>query len=373
MSAEDGFFDLTKEQVAELGIMVTETEDGCQIGSIAGEIFEIVNTTATDERRDPKLYIPMFAQTAHVGESETRVLIDPLTRETAGYVFPLTAFRDSENFDGMWPRRYADIAFRFATSRENIGKFSALVSIESLRDRRLFLDEVLDDALSIVVLGNRARQGLGVDNDTLELMLLKQGVNVVHSRADLLPRAPESDWNARLKLAKPGDLVAGEAAVFLSLLKGADRDRLGVGAFMHLYQALEFCIDHIFSWGVEKIANEGLDTWDMKAELSKITGETHRLGLLDSQCLASLPSRSILNDLADRSKNFLIALGVEPDADAAWYKLLYKCRNIIVHNQIIMMKTPDVPLQDLVAILRTASMEILFSFNRPTLSIVKSK
>ncbi len=366
MSGEGGFFDLTREQVAELGITIAETDSGCQVASSAGEIFEIINTTAPDERRDPKRYTSMLAQTAHVGESETCQLIDPLTRESVGYVFPLTAFRNTDNFDGIWLRRFADIAFRTATSRENLSRFSAATSIESLRGQSLFLDDALDDTLAVVVLGNQALEKLGVEIETLEFMLFKQGLNVVHSRADLLPHGPVSDWSARVRLTKPGDLVAGEAAVFLSLLKSADRDRLGVGAFMHLYQALEFCIDHIFGWGVAKIASQGLDTWGMKAELSKITGESHRLGLLDSQYLSGLPSRSIFSDLSACSREFLSALKVDFQPDAPWHKLLYKCRNIIVHNQIMMMKTPNVPLQDLVTTLRAASMEVLFSFTKPT-------
>lgn len=369
MAGDDGFFDLTKGQVVELGITVTETEDGCQVRSSAGEIFAIANTAMPDEQRDPKQYTATFAQTAHVGERETRELIDPLTRQSAGYVFPLTAFRDPENFEGTWRRRFADIAFRAATSHQSISQFSAAISIESLRNRRLFLDEVLDDALSIVVLGNTSIERFGINNETLDFMLFKQGINVLHSRTDLLPRAPASAWSSRLKLVKPGDLVANEATVFLNLLRNADRDRLGVGAFMNLYQIFEFCIDHIFGWGVEKIANEGLDTWGMKSELSKITGESHRLGLLDSQCLPGLPNRNILNDLAQGSREFLIALGIDFDADAPWHKLLYKCRNIIVHNQIAMIKRSHVPLHDLIVTLRAASMEILFSFARPAAAI----
>ncbi len=369
MAGGDGFFDLTKEQVVELGIKVTESKVGCQVRSSAGEIFEIANTAMPDEQRDSKQYTVRFAQTAHVGERETRELTDPSTRQSAGYVFPLTAFRDSDNFDGTWPRRFADVAFRAATSHQSISQFSAPISIESLRNRRLFLDEVLDDALSIVVLGKTSVERFGVNNEALDLMLFKQGINVLYSRTDLLPRAPASVWSSRLKLAKPGDLVASEATVFLNLLRSADRDRLGVGAFMNLYQIFEFCIDHIFGWGVEKIANEGLDTWGMKSELSKITGESHRLGLLDSQCLPGLPNRNTLNDLAQGSREFLTALGVAFDADAAWHKLLYKCRNIIVHNQMAMIKTSHVPLHDLIVTLRAASIEILFSFARPASAI----
>lgn len=304
-----------------------------------------------------------------MGELETRQLVYAETQERAGYIFPLTAFRDSENFDGTWLRRFADVGFRFAASRESISTFGAAVSIESLRNRNLFVDEVLDDTLSVIVIGNAAREKLGVDIDTLELMLFKFGVNVVRSRSDILPRAPAAEWSSRLRLSTPGNLVAAESSIFLSLLKSADRDQLGVGAFMHLYQTLEFCIDHIFSWRIEEIAREGLDTWSMKEQLSKITGGSHRLGLLDTKYLSALARRSCLNELSEGSRRFLTALGMEFELDAPWHKLLYKCRNIIVHNQMMMMKTANVPLQELVQTLRSASFEILFSFSKDTTAI----
>lgn len=47
---------------------------------------------------------------------------------------------------------------------------------------------------------------------------------------------------------------------------------------------------------------------------------------------------------------------------------LNKCRNIIVHNQIMMMKVPNAPLQALTSTLRTASIEILFSFAMPAIA-----
>lgn len=365
MAISDGFFDLSKDEVAELAIEISETDEGCRVDASAGELFEIVNCAAPDERRDPSLYSVFVCQTAHVGERETRRLDDPITGATLGYVFPVTAFRDSENFSGIWPRRFADVAFRYATAVSILAEFRATVSIESLRDRKLYLDQVFDDTLSIAVLGNAARDGLAVDADTLELMLFKQGVGIVNSRLDLLPNPASPPWSSRIKLVKPGRLVAREAAVFLSLLKSADRDRVGIGAFMHLYQALEFCIDHIFGWGVKRIARERLDTWEMKNQLSRITGESHRLSLLDAECLPTLPSRASLNQLADVCRDFLSALTVEFDPDAPWHKLLYKCRNIIVHNQIMMMKVPNVPLQTLVATLRAASIEILFCFAMP--------
>lgn len=365
MATDGGFFDLSKDDVAELGIEVSETDIGCRVEANGGELFEIVNCTAADEHRDPSLYSVFICQTAHVGERETSVLIAPKTGITIGYVFPIAAFRDSENFEGKWLRRFADVGFRHATSLPVLATFGAAVSIRSLRDQRHYLDQVFDDRLSIVVLGNEALDGLSVDTGTLELMLFRQGVGIVSSSLDILPNPAPSPRSSRIKLVKPGPLVAQESAVFLSLLKSADRDRVGIGAFMHLYQALEFCIDHIFGWRVEKIAKDGLDIWEMKDQLSRITGESHRLSLLDSECLRTLPSRATLSDLADSCRDFLKALQVEVDTDAPWHKLLYRCRNIIVHNQIMMMKVPGIPLQPLVATLRAASIEILFCFALP--------
>jgi hypothetical protein len=362
MAAADGFFDLSKHEVAELAIEISETDEGCRVDSIAGQLFEVVNCAVPDERRDPLLYSSFVCQTARVGERETCALVVPITGATLGYVFPVTAFRDSENFQGAWPRRFADVGFRYATTFSALSNFGAAVSIESLRGHKLYLDQVFDDRLSIAVLGNDAREGLGVDPDTLELMLFKQGIGIVNSRLDILQTTVPSPWSNRIKLTKPGPLVAREAAVFLSLLKSADRDRVGIGAFMHLYQALEFCIDHIFGWGVEKIARQRLDTWEMKNQLSQITGEPYRLSLLDAEYLRTLSSRATLNDLADGCRDFLSALSVEFDGDTPWHKLLYKCRNIIVHNQIMMMKVPNVPLQTVVNTLRAAAIEILFCF-----------
>lgn len=362
MAAADGFFDLSKDEVAELAIKVIEMDGDCRVDSDAGQLFEVANCTEPDERRDPLLYSSFVCQTAHVGERETRVLVDATTGATLGYVFPVTAFRDKENFIGTWPQRFADVAFRYATTFSALTTFGASVSIESLRGRKLYLDQVFDDRLSIAVLGNEARETLSVNADTLELMLFKHGVGIVNSRLDILQAPIQSSWTSRIKLTKPGQLVAQEAAVFLSLLKSADRDLMGIGAFMHLYQTLEFCIDHIFSWGVARIAQQQLDTWEMKSQLSQITGEPYRLSLLDLEHLRTLSSRATLNDLSDSCREFLRALNVEFDSNMHWHKLLYKCRNIIVHNQIMMMKVPNAPLKMLITTLRTASVEILFCF-----------
>ncbi len=366
MPTTGGFFDLSKDEVAELAIHISETDDGCLVNSNAGALFEISNCTQPDERRDPGLYSVIVGQTAFVGERESRPLIAPTSGATLGYVFPVTAFRDSDNFDGLWPRRFADIGFKFATMLPNLAEFGNSVSTESLRGQRVYLDQVFNDALSIVVLGRAVLDQMTVGSETLELMLFKEGIDQVRSRHDVLRDPPSWPWRNRVKLTKPGKLVEDEAAVFLSLLRSADRDRLGIGAFMHIYQAIEFCIDHIFGWGVKKIAVDQPDTWEMKNRLSQITGEAHRLSLLDADCLSTLPSRDSLNQLADCCRDFLKALNVEFSEESPWHKLLYRSRNIIVHNQIMMMKVQNLPLQELVSALRTASMEILFSFAKPT-------
>ena len=360
----DGFFDVPKEAVSELEIEVVETEEGCRVASKAGDLFEIVNGAPPDVRRNPTLYSVFVCQTEHTGELDTRPLLDSTLGKTVGYVFPVTAFRGGEAIDGTWPRRFADIGFRHATQLPILSEFGAAISISAIRDRKVYLDEVFNDDLSIAVLSNDARDALAVAPDTLELMLFKQGIEIVHSRFDIRSDPPALSGLTAARLIKPGPRVAGEATVFLSLFKSADRDQTGVGAFLHLYQALEFCIDHIFGWDVTRIGHDtSLDTWAMKEQLSRITGETYRLSLLDARFLRALPSRAPLNQLAQACSNFLKALEIEFETDAPWFKLLYKSRNIIVHNQMKMMKATSVPLRDLITTLREAAIEILFYFS----------
>lgn len=365
MYTGDSFFDLSKEQAKELGITLSNDEKGCKIASVTGDLFEVVNTTQPDERRDASLYKTFLVQSYHAGERESRQIQAAPSQETLGYIFPIAAFRDSENFEGKWVKRFADVGFRAVTSYEYFANFGANISVDTLRGRQVYLDDVLDESLSIVVFGRQSLEKMEVDDATLRLMLLRRGLNVVDSIYDYTSKLSKSEWNYKVKLDSPGKILSSEAWVFLDLFKSVDQGHSLIGSFMSLYQALEFCIDHIFTWEVARIADSNLNTWDMKSELSKVTGESHRLGILDIECINGLKSRSILRDLAEVCREFLHSLEIDVDEDAPWYKLLYKCRNVLVHNQLMMLKKRDVPLSDLVTSFREASIEILFAFSKP--------
>lgn len=363
---ESRLFDLSKDQVAELGIRIEHGRGSAHVTSTSGPLFDIINGIGADDERDINNYHVRVCYTGFSGESQTTSLLAADSDKTIGYIFPITSFRSGDNLGGAWPRRFADVGFRSVTVPDTLAIFSNFGSTATYRGAELFLDEVIPDELSVMVLGRESLAQWGVDLKTTELMLTRAGVSLLSSLDDVATAHIAGSWTAKTRLMKPGPLVADDAQVFLNLVRSADHDRVGVGAFMHLYQAMEFCIDHIFNWGVSQIAKESLDTWEMKARLSEITGESHRLGILDAHCLGEIRSRGSLIELQGSCSDFLNKLSVEHDASWSWHRLLYKCRNIVVHNQVKMLKASAVPLQHLNTCLRAAALDILFAFSLPT-------
>lgn len=363
--SEPRLFDLSKQQITELDIRIQHERGVAHISSNAGPLFDILNNIEADEQRDVNLYKANFCYTGFHAQSQTSALVDLSTDRTIGYVFPITAFRDSESFSNNWERRFADVGFRRVINLETLAVFSTSGSVVAYRGNDFYLDEVIPDDLSILVLGTEGLEGLDADLASLELMLSKAGITLLDSPGETQFAPKAASWKRRVKLSKPGQLASSDAPVFLSLIQSADRDPVGVGAFMHLYQILEFCIDNIFDWGVNAIATESLDTWTMKARLSEITGESYRLSVLDTDCLKTLHSREPLNILRASCSEFLTKLDIIHDETNPWYKLLYKCRNVIVHNQIKMLKSSSVTLSELNTCLRAAALEVLFAFDRP--------
>jgi hypothetical protein len=130
VSRENRFFDLTQKEVAELGIVVAEADEGFQVGSNSGPIFTIKNPTDPDEQRPVNAYTTFLAQTAHVAERDTCRVVAPISDRTLGYVFPIAAFRDPENFEGIWLKRFADVS----------GQLFRLKASPSFMPRALLID-----------------------------------------------------------------------------------------------------------------------------------------------------------------------------------------------------------------------------------------
>ncbi len=366
MNEVPGLLDLSIGQINELGVRIVHEDGRARIFSNYGMLFEIRHGIGSDEQRDITKYHVRMCYSGFPGEAQTSRLRLRNSGTTIGYVFPLTALRDAEHLGDVWPRRFADVGFRSTINIETLSRFANVGSVGGYRDQALFLDELLSDDLSILVVGYENIKIGGISAPVLELMLLKEGITLLSGLEELRVARKADNWRYQITMAKPGEIVTADAAIFLNLIKSADQDRIGVGAFMHLYQAMEFCIDHIFSWGIEKIAHSNFDTWEMKNRLSEITGEKHRLRILDTECLSSLQNRTSLSELRDSCQMFLTAVGVDYKEDSGWYSLLYKARNIIVHNQIKMMRAATVPLTELNSCLRVASLDILFAFDKPT-------
>ncbi|MDP4005776.1 hypothetical protein [Methylobacterium sp. NEAU K] len=367
MSPQERFFGLTRHEVAELGITIEHGERTATIKASSSRVFDLTHGVTVDQPRDESKYLVEICCTGFPGESNIINLKEKLSSQSIGYIFPVTSFRTGEYIEGVWPRRYAEVGFRKITNLEKLSAFSESGSIDSFKEKTLCLDDVISDEVGILVVGVEQMQRLGMTLDMLELLLLKDGITIVRSLDEVGHAICKENWRSTINISVPDEIILSESVVLRQLFKSADADITGVGAFLLMYQAFEFCIDHIFAWAMHELARGGLTTWDMKARLSEVTGERFRLGVLDSKCLTRLTSRSSLDELKESSKIFLLAVGVEDQLeDQGWASLVYKVRNVIVHNQIKMMKAPQATLFDLNRALRQACLDILLSFSKPT-------
>ena len=373
MSGGNGFFGLSGEDVSKLDLNFILQDNGILVTSSAGDLFEVRHDIQSDSQRDLKKYWVYICSSGFSGEAQTSRIKSNETGETLGYIFPITAFRNNSNIDGDWAKRFADVGFRSVVTAECLAAFSLGISIDQLKGRSVYLDEILPDTFSLLVVGFEAASKANISREILELMLLKHEIVVLRNYGDFVQTPVSRPWRLTLSLSLPSELIATEADVFIKLIKNADRDQIGIGAFLSLYQALEFCIDHIFSWSVTEIATSGVDVWELKSRLFDATSEKQRLAVLDSKCLANLRSRESLAALKESCGRFLSSVSVEYKEDADWFSLLYKARNIIVHSQIKMMRTDSVPLKELNMCLRAAAFDILFAFDKPVTSHSKNE
>lgn len=117
-------------------------------------------------------------------------------------------------------------------------------------------------------------------------------------------------------------------------------------------------------------ATTPLTPWLVKERLEKIGQEKRRLHLLDSHCVPAIGRRDGLDDLKSACVKLLVKLNIAHDEKSQWTVLLYKVRNSVVHNQILLLKSNA--LEDLGEVnqsIRRAALDLLFSFEKPDDSV----
>jgi hypothetical protein len=364
MSQQKRLFGLTQDEEADLGIQFEHELDRSVVQSAAGELFQIRNCLNSAEQRELKNYEVQCCHTGVANQSAITCVRSHESGNTIGYIFPVTAFREQVGEPDDWITKFADVAFRGVVSKGFLTSFANAGDISALRDREIYLDDILSDDVSILVYGSEVAKSDGLDQAMIELSMLKSGIMTLSDLGDLDWSFPDFNYTKNLNIKKVSPVFCNETSIIKDLICISDMHRSSIGSFLSLYQALEFCIDCIFEWGVHQISTMNLDTWQLKDQLSRITTERRRLAILDSCCLSRMTSRTSLTDLKDSCIVFLQKLGVGEVNDMNWHQALYKVRNIFVHNQIKMMKSQNSYDEQFYSVFRKAVLDVIFSLRQ---------
>lgn len=288
-------------------------------------------------------------------------------RNTFGYVFPTTSFRNGAGISEKWPLIYADAAFRKFMNLNYLQEFQAQIALDEIGVEPIPLDRILDDSLSILIVSLEVLAKHEFNEHLLDFLLRRHGVSICEDRRDLSLVLPIAEYNPGLNVQKPQLDLSTDIEKLRLLLKNADRDNSEIGRFVQYYQFIEYMISEIFQWGIHYAAHEGMTAWMVKERLSRLSSERQRLHILSGACLRAMHDRSGEDDLVSACCDFLDLVGIERGDKKAWYSLLYIVRNAVIHNQVSLLSTKFLAaLKGVNIALRRVALDTLISFERPT-------
>ncbi|MBB2203887.1 hypothetical protein [Gluconacetobacter takamatsuzukensis] len=365
-------FGLSADEAAELRLEIGFSESVAEIKSQTQPVFEIMHRLPDIDLRDVNLYFFAFCLTGHSGEAQISRLQMRGTHASLGYVFPMTFFRGEAAIDGDWPKRYARVAFHKLIDLSNIANFAPEATLHGFRDRCIFPDEIFPDHLSIVVAGLKNLNDAGIGIEQLKLMLLAQKITIL-DRYERDPNFYSSDkFSMSVSLAAVSPVIGEDIGVIFQLLRQSDTDTSEVGRFLKLYQLIEYSIEKVYAWSIKALLGMDISSWRLKKKLATITADRSRLGILAAHCLQPTVNRVAFDALAVACRELLGDLGEELEDGGSWHHLLYNVRNIVVHDQIKLIRTPNDFLPALNDALRDACFELTSTLTEPDLSTIWS-
>lgn len=365
-------FGLSADEAANLRLKISFSGPNAEIKSSEVPIFEVMHKLPDIDLRDVNLYFFAFCLTGYSGEAQVSKLQMRGTHASLGYVFPMTFFRGEADIEGDWQKRYARVAFHKLINLSNIANFAPDASIDVLRDRRVFPDELFPDNLSIVVAGLQNLDDAGVRVEQFKLMLLSQGITILDRYERDRKFFAEDTFSASVSLAAPSPVLDEDIEVIFQLLRQSDADTSEAGRFLRLYQLIEYSIEKVYSWSLRALLGMEMSSWRLKKRLSAITADRSRLGILAAHCLHPTVNRAALDALAVTCRDLLKDLGEKITGQETWDFLLYSVRNVVVHDQIKLIRTPNDYLPSLNDTLREVCLELTSHLFEPDLSKIWS-
>ncbi len=365
-------FGLSADEATELHLEIGFSECIAEIRSQTQPVFEIMHRLPDIDLRDIDLYFFAFCLTGHSGEAQISKLQMRGTHESLGYVFPMTFFRGEAAIDGVWPKRYARVAFHKLINLSNIANFAPEATLHGLRDKCIFPDELFPDDLSIVVAGLRNMEGVGIGIEQFKLMLLAQKITILDRYERDRNFCSLDKFSISVSLSTISPVIDEDIDVIFQLLRQSDADPSEVGRFLKLYQLIEYSIEKVYAWGIKALSEMDISSWRLKKKLSAITADRFRLSILAAHCLQPTVNQVAFDAVAVACRELLEDLGEELEGSRSWHHFLYNVRNIVVHDQIKLIRTPNDFLPTLNDALRDVCFELISSLTKPDFSTIWS-
>ena len=360
----DNFLDASREDLAVLSLQVDHSNSNATLISAAlGEICTIEHNIKVEDPRPIAEYHVVLCRSPHLAESSScEIKLSP-DGNRLGHFFPLSALRSGYGIDDGWPSKFAEVGFRKLTSLAALDKYSTIRTIEGLRDRVVFLDEVFADNSALCTFSKAALANHNINAETLELMLLEHGIQIASGPEVRLAELNEK-FEFSNKLRMPCSEAIPDAKIFSELIKRGDSNISEPGSFLQYYQVVEYCIDRIFDIELAKVPGLNLDSWTLREKLANVSSEKHRIAILNSEYLTKQVRRDRFAELKTACSDLLRDTDAAIDEGSDWHQWLYKVRNVLIHSQIRMQKQAgEMNIVDLNLALRRACFELLFYFD----------
>lgn len=259
---------------------------------------------------------------------------------TLGYVFPVNTFSlDSDyaasKLEGKYKGLFSSVAC-IGVCQAGLANTNVVFNFDQLPNE-IPLREIFSEDLAIVVLGDENLARAGCTAETARLLLQEAGYFVVDVEQGHKHRRPRPNVGAgMIRLGGVSASLVPSCQVMERLIALAAVQTSTVSALLMYYQVVEIVSEKLLLARLRVVAGEVYENgFAFKQRLSKISTEQSRVtAICEMSKLGG--DAAVFEGMAAAGEEFLKHCGVKIQGKSkAPGMMLYKVRNIIVHNQAV--------------------------------------
>lgn len=316
----------------------------------------------SDDGYDDDRFCVFGVYTGHFGQRQTMAIrLRAASESGLGYIFPVNALNDSGAFDDddRWPLVYAHAAVSHALA----GRIDE-IRAEHLVQEELGFSDLFNEAFSICVIGKENIKKHGIDERELTFMILRESITIPYESSSFRPLTKETmNWAPSVRVRKPECVVSADLMEQIeNIIREADGRDFPLGCFLTYFQIIELLISDIFSDIISELPREQKDAWLVREKIIEITRVKKRISMLFNDCCIGIDA-----DVArefDEKCSFLFAAINLPDGEGGYVDRLNSVRNMVVHNQIGILRSGMLEFNDVVSSLRSLVIEATANYKK---------